>query len=307
MSKMENVSIDSGDIKISVVVPVYNGAEYIKRTLDSIFKQTLKPFEVVMVDDGSVDESVPIIEDYFDSNKHIISRTKIIKQKNMGAGAARNIGIENATGNWIAFLDSDDIWDSDKIYLTVRAIRENPKAMMVSHDMYVVTTGDFKSKKYAALHERYDKTKPLFSQLYRRPFLPTPCVTIKKGFLENVGMFDTTLPSCQDWDLWLKCSLWMNDVDNLVIINKALFYYLIREGSISYNTKKRYECGKEVLMRYRPALGRYMEKGKARNFARQAMNIFVFGEVYSALKKRRIVKALELMLWYMHDFVMGIV
>lgn len=295
----------SDDIRISVVVPVYNGEKYIKRTLDSIFHQTMLPYEVIMVDDGSVDNSSLVIQEYFDTHKKAITQVKLINQKNQGAGAARNTGIKNSTGNWIAFLDSDDIWDENKIKYTYETIKKHPKAMMVSHNMYVVTDDDYESKTYAELHKKYNKKTPLFTQLYYLPFLPTPCVTLKRNLVDKAGLFDISLPSCQDWDMWLKCSLYMNDSDNLVIIDKPLFYYLTRKGSISYNTKKRYECGRIVHMRYKPKLKEYMTKREANKYSRRAMNIFVFGESYNALKQHRILKSIELLLWYSRDLILS--
>ena len=296
---MENCN----DIFISVIVPVYNGEKYIKRTLDSIYRQTMLPYEVIIVDDGSVDNSSIVIQEYFDTHKMTINQAKLICQDNRGAGAARNTGIINSSGNWIAFLDSDDIWDENKIRYTYETIKNNPKAMMVSHDMYVVTDDNYKSKTYAELHKKYNKNKPLFTQLYYLPFLATSCVTLKRSLIEKVGLFDTSLPSCQDWDMWLKCSLYMNDSENLVIIDKPLLYYIIRGGSISYNSKKRYECGRTVHMRYTPKLEEYMTKREVKKISRNAMNIFVFGESYNAIKQYRLLKGIELLLWYGRDLI----
>lgn len=291
-----------GDVSISVIIPAYNGEQFIERTLDSVFSQSVLPDELIIVDDGSSDKTVEKIERYFDAHAEYIKRKRLIKQKNEGAGAARNKGIVNSHGNWIAFMDSDDIWDKDKIKYTCQAIVEHPEAMMISHDMYVVTNGNYEKKQYAALHQRYSSNSTLFVQLYHGGFLPTPCVTIKKDLLEKVGMFDASLRSCQDYDLWLKCSLEMDKHENLYIIDKPLYMYIVRKGSISYDFKKRYECGMIVKKRYQKYLLDYMEKEEARRYTRRCMNIFVLGETYSALKKRKLLSACRLLAQYMKDF-----
>ena len=94
---------------ISIVTPVYNAEKYIEETIRTVLDQTWKDWEWILVDDGSADRSVEIIEQYKDS------RIRLIRQKNKGAAAARNRGIEAAKGRYIAFLDSDDIWDPNKL------------------------------------------------------------------------------------------------------------------------------------------------------------------------------------------------
>ncbi|NBK93774.1 glycosyltransferase [bacterium 1XD21-13] len=290
-----------GDITISVVIPVYNGEKFIERTLDSMFSQSVLPDELIIVDDGSTDGTVEKIEKYFNTHVECIKNKKLLKQKNEGAGAARNKGIVNSHGNWISFMDSDDIWDRDKIKYTYQAIMEHPEAVIISHDMYIVTNGNYEKKQYAALHQKYSNNSTLFVQLYHGGFLPTPCVTIKKNLLEKVGMFDPSLRSCQDYDLWLKCSLEMDKHENLYIMDRALYTYIVRKGSISYDFKKRYKYGMTVLRRYRKYLSDYMENDEACRYARKCMNIFVLGEVYSALKKRKLFSACRLLVQYMKD------
>lgn len=282
-------------------MPVYNGEEFIERTLDSVFAQSILPDELIIVDDGSTDKTVEKIKEYFDTHIECIKNKKLLRQKNEGASVARNKGIVNSHGNWIAFMDSDDIWDRDKIKYTCQAIMEHPEALIVSHDMYIVTNGNYAKKQYAALHQRYSSNSTLFVQLYHGGFLPTPCVTIKKELLEKVGMFDASLRSCQDYDLWLKCSLEMDKHENLYIIDKPLFTYIVRKGSISYDFRKRYKYGMIVLKRYQKYLLDYMESNVAHRYARKCMNIFVVGEAYSALKKRKLLSACRLLVRYMKD------
>ena len=106
--------------KISIIMPVHNNENYIKAAIDSVLNQTYTNFELLVIDDFSSDRSVAYAEDYSDS------RIKIFKlEANLGAAAARNIGLRNATGDYIAFLDSDDCWLPDKLEIQLERNRKN--------------------------------------------------------------------------------------------------------------------------------------------------------------------------------------
>lgn len=103
--------------KFSIIIPVYNVEKYIKRCLDSVFKQTYKDFEVIVVDDGSTDKSIPIAEKY---------NVQILKTKHVSVSEARNIGVKKANGEYLIFLDSDDYWDKDLLKEISKSIKNNP-------------------------------------------------------------------------------------------------------------------------------------------------------------------------------------
>ena len=94
---------------VSVVMPAYNSEKYIAESIESVLNQTFKNFEIIVVDDGSTDNTRKIISDYKDN------RIRYYYQENLGSGAARNLGLSNSRGNWIAFLDSDDLWNPVKL------------------------------------------------------------------------------------------------------------------------------------------------------------------------------------------------
>ena len=107
-------------MKISVIIPTFNRIGLLQRAIDSVLSQSLKPYEIIVVDDGSTDGTGDIIKQKYKS-------IKIIQQKNSGVSAARNNGIKHAKGDWIAFLDSDDEWNKDKIGKQVNRLTDNPK------------------------------------------------------------------------------------------------------------------------------------------------------------------------------------
>jgi glycosyltransferase involved in cell wall biosynthesis len=113
------------NMKISVIIPMYNSSKTIVSTLDSIKKQTILPFEVIIIDDGSMDESVAIVEDFIFNNSSL--NIHLVKKANGGVSSARNIGIKIANGDWIALLDSDDVWLPNKLERQIQVLSENPK------------------------------------------------------------------------------------------------------------------------------------------------------------------------------------
>ena len=110
-------------INISVVMPTYQSALFIHRTLQSIIDQTLLPSQILIIDDGSKDDTCSIIEDF--SQKHPELNIELIKCSHKGPGAARNIGVQRAKCEWISFLDSDDLWFPDKLDICIKSIIEN--------------------------------------------------------------------------------------------------------------------------------------------------------------------------------------
>jgi glycosyltransferase involved in cell wall biosynthesis len=108
--------------KVSIIIPVYNAEKYIDRCIESIIKQTYKNFEIILIDDGSTDNSLKIIENWY---KKYPKKIKIIKQKNMGTGDARNKGLDIVTGEFLTFVDSDDYLDIDFLYSHMSAIGDN--------------------------------------------------------------------------------------------------------------------------------------------------------------------------------------
>ena len=110
---------------ISVIIPTFNRASLLKKAIESVLSQTYKDFELIVIDDGSSDETPSLISSYASSIKYI-------KQNNKGPAGARNVGIKNSSGEFVAFLDSDDWWDKEKLQIQIDKMRKNPK-YLISH------------------------------------------------------------------------------------------------------------------------------------------------------------------------------
>lgn len=274
--------------KISVVTPCYNCEKYLSDTLSSVFEQTILPDEIVLVDDGSSDGTVDLIEKLIAEHPEVCIR--LVKQKNNGPGAARNAGIKAAKGDWIAFLDSDDIWKKRKIERVLETLTENQEAIMIANDICEVYEDGRRNEVY--LHTYYNPKESAFVQLYHGCFLSTSSVCVKKEVLEKVGGFDITLRSAQDYDLWLRVS----QEGDIVFIPEIFEEYRIRGGSVSGNVMLRYQCLMRICRKYANTLLLYMDKSEAKKYILRQIIAAHAGCMKGLKSQRRYIKILRVLI-----------
>ena len=178
----------------SVIIPCYNAEHTIIRALKSVVNQSYKDFEIIIVDDGSTDNTKHCIEKYL-NNKNI--RHKYIYQKNKGPSSARNNAIKNSNGKYLAFLDSDDEWHLDKLIIQYESI-VNLNARFISCDYQIDA---FKENSIRNIK------KYVFNDFLISNKTSTPCTVIDKELFEKVGGFDETMSYSEDYNLWLKVTL----------------------------------------------------------------------------------------------------
>lgn len=212
----------------SVIIPTYNSELTISETLITVFSQTYKNYEVIVSDDGSSDGTKNEVEGIF--NKFPQIKAKLISNSHAGAGAARNSGIKISKGNWVAFLDSDDRWFREKLEMVAEYIHINENIDLVSHNEILIKNDNRKLLRH--IDDFNNRIHPFLS-LFRVNALSTSAVTVKKELLMNVGLFDTTLPIAQDYDLWLRLSL-LPDF-KIGYIEKPLGFYFVGDKNISSN------------------------------------------------------------------------
>ena len=177
--------------KFSVIIPVYNREKYIKRAIESVLKQTYKNFELIVVDDGSTDDTPNIIKNY---------PIKIITQKNLGVSAARNAGIKASNGQIIAFLDSDDEWKKEKLMSHYKFFKKNKNFKIHQTDEIWIKDGKFLNKK--KIHQK--KEGFIFYDSLHLCLISPSAVAIKKELFEEVGLFREDFEVCEDYELWLR-------------------------------------------------------------------------------------------------------
>jgi len=172
-------------------MPAYNSSAFIERALTSIQQQTYNDYEVIVVDDGSIDNTVAVIE------KHTLP-VKLIKQSNAGASAARNKGIEFAKGQHIAFLDSDDEWLPNKLEVQYK--------LMESNTHWLASYTKERQTKVNNIKGEYSKEDKNLTDIFNFPYLTTSTVMVKTDVIQSIQGFDESLNTAEDIDLYLKIS-----------------------------------------------------------------------------------------------------
>ena len=216
------------NIYFSVVIPSFNRLCYLKKSINSVLSQTYKIFEIIIIDNNSNDGT----QEYIKSLEN--NKIKLIHTINHGSIAkSRNIGIENAKGNWISFLDSDDYWHPDKLKIVAENIMKE-KPDLVSHDKYFIDSRDeilinnnnnYKNK----------NTNTLKYLISKKNLYTTSFTTIRKDFLKKNNLFfdeRLELANVEDYDLWIRLTIKKVKVAN---IKSRLGYYRVHKNNSSKN------------------------------------------------------------------------
>lgn len=276
---------------IAVIVPVFNGEKFIVRALNTIFEQSFLPTEVIIVDDGSKDKTVELINRYIADNIKVKKYLKILYQKNKGAGAARNKALAITTSKWIAFLDSDDLWDKKKLEKINEIIMKNPDVGIITHDEYEAEENNLNSQKYIPRHKNL-KREDLFLQLYKGNIFSTSCMVIKKEIIEKAGNFDETLLSAQDYDLWIRCSQY----SNVIYLKEPLATYIVRSDNITSNTYRRYKCEIKIYKKYQEKIiSKFGIKDGKKIILKRIYTIHKV-ELYLSLKNKQVMSFFKIFL-----------
>lgn len=250
------------DTKISVIIPTYNRAQLIVRSLESVLKQTLLPSEIIVVDDGSTDNTTQVITDYISSllsdfipeinpllsNSELGKLIRYIKKENGGASSARNVGVQNAKYPIIAFNDSDDVWHSDKLEIQMNYWALHPEFSMI-YSAYL---------KHCIDNSEYLIPQSPFNLFEGDMYLPLlvsntvgpPTMLVYKDAILDCGGFDESLASLEDWDFAIRFA----QKYLLGFINDSLVDVYQTEGSVSYNTPEHYNVRCQMIAKHRKAL-----------------------------------------------------
>lgn len=182
---------------ISVIIPMFNAEDTILDSINSVLNQTYKKskIEILVIDDGSEDGSFYIVKEFIKKNE--CENVKLLSKKNGGVSSARNMGIKNAKGNYIAFLDSDDIWKTDKLKKQMEILEKNKKI-----DFLGCNRNNENTK---VIFKKFDKLKEInFTDLLIKIFPQTSTVIIKKEVFNEVGLYDENQSYAEDANLWLR-------------------------------------------------------------------------------------------------------
>lgn len=180
---------------VTVIIPTYNRGWILKEAIESVLSQDFGDFELIVVDDGSTDNTMEILDGY---DRDIA----VLRQENHGVSAARNAGIAFASGQFIAFLDSDDMWLPGKLASQIDFFNSNPDALICQTQELWVRNGKRVNPKRR--HKKFSGM--IFKQSLPLCIVSPSAVMLKKSLLDKTGLFDESLPACEDYDLWLRIS-----------------------------------------------------------------------------------------------------
>ncbi|MDA0674967.1 MAG: glycosyltransferase family A protein [Proteobacteria bacterium] len=233
---------------MTVVVPAWRARATIGRALASIAAQTVQPAEVIVIDDGSKDGTAKAADDAL---KALDLGGRVIEAQHGGAGTARNRGLDEAAHPLVAFLDADDEWLPEKIERSLPFFSD-PAVVLVAHDGLIAREGAHVTQGVIEAAERHAESRDPFLTLYRKGHIITSSVVARREVLISAGGFDESLPTAQDFDLWL--SVLTPSRHRFVVFDGALVRYHVSPGGITAHTARRLACTLKVALRHAPAL-----------------------------------------------------
>lgn len=253
---------------ISVVIPVYNGAHLIGAAIHSVLAQTRPPDEIIVVNDGSTDGTL----DALSSFRHAIT---VITTTNRGVASARNAGIRAARGEWIAFLDADDVWYPDKLECQFSMLAIYPHIGFCFCDYRYYDTDQHTINNHFA---RFAARAPVnfdapamvdpYAALLKENLVGTASsVVLKRDVLDQTGLFDTSYRQAEDYDLWLRCAL----VTDMMALSTPLLLKVKHDSNLTNDFLDTLLWHERVLFELRIENGAQLRQGNRSELSRQAL------------------------------------
>ncbi|OCQ96603.1 glycosyl transferase family A [Nostoc sp. MBR 210] len=220
--------------KISVIIPTYNSEETIKTTIDSVLSQSFTDFELIVINDGSTDSTLDIVSQIQDA------RLKVFSFGNAGGNVSRNRGLKQAVGEFVSFLDADDVWISDKLVSQLEVLQDNIDARIAySWTDYIDENG-----KFLVSGSHITVNGDVYERLLVSNFLENGSnPLIYREALIELGGFDESLSAAQDWDMWLRLAAKYS----FVCVPKVQILYRVSANSLSSNLVRQEKACLHVL------------------------------------------------------------
>lgn len=213
-----------GRPRVSVVIPTYRHQEFILATLDSVFAQTMNEYEVIVINDGSPDDTAAILEPLVRAGQIVY-----LEQTNQGTSRARNLGIERARGDYIALLDDDDLWPADKLAWQTEYLDAHRDVGLVGGMLQTIDaqgTPGWKGTFWPSI---------TFESLFiENPFLSPGQTLIRADLLKRIGGMDATIWGADDWDLWFRIA----KASKIVMLDRLALFYRLHPGNASKQTER---------------------------------------------------------------------
>jgi glycosyltransferase involved in cell wall biosynthesis len=233
---------------VSVIIPTYNHAQFVRETLESIFAQTYTNTEVIVINDSSVDETETVLLPFIR-----MGWVRYYRQENKGMAGARNLGIEAAQGKYVAFLDDDDRWPPDKLAWQVQGLEENPQAVLIYGTMRSFGEGPEKNSPGGTA-----PSGEVWREFLRQNWIFSPGQTLMRAeTVRAVGGFDGSLWGSDDWDLYIRLAA----QGEFIFQDRLALHYRMHQANASRDSWKMYLNSRRV---WRKHLGRIPAKGHVR-------------------------------------------
>ena len=213
-------------MQISVVIPAYKAAQYLPRCLDSVSAQTLKPSEIIVVDDGSPDDSAKVARSL---------GARVVSRPNGGLSAARNTGIQNASGDWVALLDADDLWAPQKLESQAALIRSNTVLVYTGISIF----DDHGTRKISPAAAP-SSTKRILR--YANPITPSSVIARRDALMRDGG-FREDIRACEDWEMWVR----LQRVGSFEAVPEPLTLYYVTPTSLSANPQRMIDALERIV------------------------------------------------------------
>ncbi|HBR16749.1 MAG TPA: hypothetical protein DD725_03930 [Deltaproteobacteria bacterium] len=286
--------------KVSVVIPVYNQEAYIAECIESVLAQTCRNFEIVVVDDGSTDETPHVLAKY-------AGKVKMICQGNSGGASALNTAIRNSSGEYIAWVSSDDVFLPTKLEEQIKFFNTYPDIDLVYTDFYVIDSkGNILEEVYC---RSFDDRREALLNMINRCYINGSTVMFKRSCIDRVGCFDESFRYSADWDLWFRM-LWNFKFGHIA---KPLIKYRVHAANLTHHFK---EMKKYELLFYKKILDKYpleevFAKGSNRNcvnsdmagiLLKHGLYGFSFSKLLDSLKLEQLQDSLRALLLFLFRF-----
>lgn len=263
--------------RVSVITPTYNRADYLPVAIESVLSQTIADFELIVIDDGSTDETPKVMELYLSD-----PRIRYLRQDNQGQSAARNRGIEEATGEFICFLDSDNAWVDTKLEQTLKAFSDHPEADIVYGD-FVVIDADGKEQGINRMKRYSGRITP---QLIHDNCVSMNTTMTRARCFAEMGAFDPKDRLAEDYGLWLRFSTRYQ----FQYLPAVLGFYRVMENQISSDKDARFRANEQIIHQFLEAYpealsNRERSHGLSRFYTRKGRYELFAGRVNQACRE----------------------
>jgi len=231
------------EARVAIIIPCYNSQATLTQTLDSALGQSFADLCIVTVNDGSVDETDIILQEYA---QRYPEKLCVISQANKGQTIAKNVGIQNSCSEFVVFLDSDDLWTPDKLEKQMALMLSKPNVGLC----YTAATQiDIHGAHVGEINVSQALRGKCFNELIVRNNIVASSAMVRRSALEDVGLFDESLRACENWDLWIRIAHGY-DVD---FVDEPLTCYRLHSNNMSKNVAKILQARLQVIDKHLPA------------------------------------------------------